>query len=182
MNISIRKLVLLIFIILSLCTMTVYANDWRGGFQKAFVAYEKDDYEKALPLFKKAVEEGMRDGKGLYMWAYSYEQVEGLNRRTRTLYSIAQFYLQKQYPDHYYTEWVIPKTAKSVEIGAENIEKRISSYFGIPADTRFENPIHELYTETGTFFFNRFYFLFAVVFGFLSFLWIYWALSRIIGD
>lgn len=85
---------------------------WEDYAQKAQIAYDKDDYPVAHEEFKNAVEAGSSDGVVWYRYAYSREQLFGLNQETIAAYETALLFLRDQYPDHKYVRYATSKLAR----------------------------------------------------------------------
>ena len=85
---------------------------WEDYAQKAHVAYDKDDYPVAHAQFKNAISAGCNDGIVWYRYAYSREQLFGLNQETIAAYETAYGFLRVQYQNHRYVQYARNKSER----------------------------------------------------------------------
>lgn len=85
---------------------------WEYYAYKAHIAYDKDDYPIAHALYKNAISAGCNDGIAWYRYAYSREQLFGLNQETITAYETAYGFLTVQYKSHRYVQYARNKSGR----------------------------------------------------------------------
>ena len=85
---------------------------WEDYAQKAHVAYDKDNYPEAHIQFKNAISAGSNDGIVWYRYAYSREQLFGLNQETIAAYETAYGFLRVQYQNHRYVQYARNKSER----------------------------------------------------------------------
>jgi hypothetical protein len=96
-----KKTLTVIVLLLVGLAPTLMADPWDANVDRATAAYNRDDYSTAERFFSRAVEAGCEDGVVLYRFAYSTEQLDGLEF-AGPLYVNAQAALADGYPNHRY--------------------------------------------------------------------------------